>query len=124
MITLYTMYQKCDLNTSAEVNNNLTTVNNDPNCHVIECKIEAHAQLTFTNIPNDYEILGLEDTFSLIRSFSKGNFQDLSHQNSSNFSRCNTFEEESNTRLSSPDPSFVAVTSHTLSSTRLTNINI
>ena len=111
-LTLYKMNQECDFTTSAEVNNNLTTVNDDTNYHAIECKKGTQAKLTLTNIPNDYEILGLEDTFSLIMKFSKNNLQDLCHQNSSNLSRSNTFEEESNTRLSSPDPSLVAVTSH------------
>ena len=106
------MNQECDFTTSAEVNNNLTTVNDDTNYHAIECKKGAQTKLTLTNIPNDYEILGLEDTFSLIMKFSKDNLQDLCHQNSSNLSRSNTFEEESNTRLLSPDPSLVAVTSH------------
>ena len=84
------MNQDCDLTTKAEVNNNLIVVNDDPNYHVIERKKEAHAKLTFTNIPNDYEILGLEDIISLIRSFSKGNHsQDLYHPKSSNFPRFN-----------------------------------
>ena len=106
------MNHECDLTTSVEVNNNLTTVNDDPNYHAIEYKKEAQAKLTITNIPNDYEILEFQDIFSFIGSFSKGNLQDLCHQNSSNFSRLKTFEEESNTRLSSPDLSIVAVTSH------------
>ena len=85
------MNQDCDLTTRGEVNDNLTVVNDDPNYHPIERKKEAHAKLTFTNVPNDYEILGLEDIISLIRSFSKGNhFQDLHHPKSSNFSRFNT----------------------------------
>ena len=84
------MNQDCDLTTKAEVNNNLIVVNDDPNYHVIERKKEAHAKLTFTNIPNDYEILGSEDIISLIRSFSKGNhFQDLYHPKLSNFLRFN-----------------------------------
>ena len=52
------MNHECDLTTSLEVNNNLTTVNDDSNYHAIEYKKIAQAKLTITNIPNDYEILG------------------------------------------------------------------
>ena len=111
-LTLYKMNQKCDFITSAEVHNNLSTVNDDPNYYTIKLKKEAQAKLIFTNILNDYEIHGLEDTYSLIRSFSKGNLQYLCHQKLFNFSRSNIFEEESNTRLSSSETYLVAATSH------------
>ena len=48
-LTLYKMNQKCDFITSAEVHNNLSTVNDDPNYYTIKLK-KKHRQNSYSPI--------------------------------------------------------------------------